>query len=241
MAGLNSILKIFLPKDRVFFQLFESVSEELVKMGEKLKEVVNEPDFDKRAQLIQEIEDMEHVNDDYTHNIFTELGKNFITPFDREDIHYLASALDDIADYIYASAKKINFYRVNPNETGIKKMAELIAIGCVHIHKAVTELRNMKNMRQITDALVAINSIENQADDIFDMSVERLFATEPDAKEVIKKKEIYQVLEIVTDKCEDAGNVIESIIVKYAWCNFKTYKMAQVENEVSINSIIGLF
>ncbi len=216
MAGLNSILKIFLPKDRVFFQLFESVAEELVKMGEKLKEIVNEPDFDKRAQLIQEIEDMEHVNDDYTHNIFTELGKNFITPFDREDIHYLASALDDIADYIYASAKKINFYRVNPNDTGIKKMAELIAVGCVQVHKAVTELRNMKNMRQITDALVAINSIENQADDIFDMSIERLFATEPDAKEVIKKREIYQVMEIVTDKCEDAANVIESIIVKYA-------------------------
>ncbi len=216
MAGLNSILKIFLPKDRVFFQLFESVAEELVKMGEKLKEIVNEPDFDKRAQLIQEIEDMEHVNDDYTHNIFTELGKNFITPFDREDIHYLASALDDIADYIYASAKKINFYRVNPNDTGIKKMAELIAVGCVQVHKAVTELRNMKNMRQITDALVAINSIENQADDIFDMSIERLFATEPDDKEVIKKREIYQVMEIVTDKCEDAANVIESIIVKYA-------------------------
>ena len=185
-------------------------------MGEKLKEMVNEPDFDKRAQLIHEIEDMEHVNDDYTHNIFIELGKNFITPFDREDIHYLASALDDIADYIYASAKKINFYHVNPNDTGIKKMAELIAVGCVQIHKAVTELRNMKNMRQITDALVAINSIENQADDIFDMSIERLFATEPDAKEVIKKREIYQVMEIVTDKCEDAANVIESIIVKYA-------------------------
>jgi uncharacterized protein len=214
--GVNSILKIFLPKDRVFFQLFENVAEELVKMGEKLKEVVNEPDFDKRAQLIKEIEDMEHVNDDYTHNIFTELGKNFITPFDREDIHYLASALDDIADYIYASAKKINFYRVNPNDNGIKKMADLIGIGCVQVHKAVTELRNMKNMRQITDALVTINSIENQADDVFDMSIEHLFATEPDAKEVIKKREIYQVMEIVTDKCEDAANVIESIIVKYA-------------------------
>ena len=95
-------------------------------------------------------------------------------------------------------------------------MAELIAGGCIHVHNAVTELRNMKNMRRITDALVAINSVENQADDIFDLSVEHLFATEPDAKEVIKKKEIYQVLEIVTDKCEDAGNVIESIIVKYA-------------------------
>jgi predicted phosphate transport protein (TIGR00153 family) len=216
MAGLNSIFKIFLPKDRVFFQLFENVAQELVKMGEKLKTMVNEPDFDKRAQLVQELEDMEHVNDDLTHNIFTELGKNFITPFDREDIHYLASALDDIADYIYSSAKKIHFYRVNPNDMGIQKMAELIAVGCVQVHRAVTELRNMKNMRQITDALVSINSIENQADDIFDMSIERLFATEPDAKEVIKKREIYQVLEIVTDKCEDAANVIESIIVKYA-------------------------
>ena len=214
--GFNSILKIFLPKDRVFYQLFESVAEELIKMGEKLKEVVHEPDFDKRAQLILEIEDMEHVNDDYTHNIFTELGRNFITPFDREDIHYLANALDDIADYIYASAKKINFYRVNPNDIGIQKMADLIANGCVQVHNAVVELRNMKNMRQITDALVSINSIENQADDIFDMSIERLFATEPDAKEVIKKKEIYQVMEIVTDKCEDAANVIESIIIKYA-------------------------
>lgn len=216
MSGINSILKIFLPKDRVFYQLFESVAHELVKMGDKLKEVVNEPDFDKRAQLIQEIEDMEHVNDDLTHKIFTELGKNFITPFDREDIHYLAMALDDIADYIYASAKKINFYRVNPNDIGIQKMAELISNGCSHVHKAVTELRNMKNMRQITDALVAINSIENQGDDIFDMSIERLFAEENDAKEVIKKREIYQVLELVTDKCEDAANVIESIIVKYA-------------------------
>lgn len=214
--GLNSVLKIFLPKDRIFFQLFENVAQELVKMGDKLKEVVNEPDFDKRASFIQEIEDMEHVNDELTHNIFTELGKNFITPFDREDIHYLASALDDIADYIYASAKKINFYRVNPNDIGIVKMADLIANGCVQVHKAVTELRNMKNMRNITDALVAINSVENQADDIFDMSIERLFATEPDAKEVIKKREIYQVMEIVTDKCEDAANVIESIIIKYA-------------------------
>ena len=186
-------------------------------MGEKLRDVVNEPDFDERAKLIKDLEDMEHVNDDYTHQIFTELGKNFITPFDREDIHYLASALDDIADYIYASAKKINFYRVNPNDIGIQKMADIIALGCVAVHNAVTELRNMKNMRKITDALVAINSIENQGDDIFDMSIERLFAEEPDAKEVIKKREIYQVMEIVTDKCEDAANVIESIIVKYAW------------------------
>ncbi len=214
--SINSILKIFLPKDRIFYQLFESVSGVLVKMGEALKDVVNEPDFEKRGALIKKIEDMEHVNDDYTHQIFTELSRNFITPFDREDIHALATSLDDIADYIYASAKKINFYRVNPNDIGIQKMADLIALGCVQVHKAVTEIRNMKNMRQITDALVAINSIENQGDDIFDMSIERLFATESDAKEVIKKREIYQIMEVVTDKCEDAANVIESIVIKYA-------------------------
>ncbi len=104
--ALNSILKIFLPKDRIFYQLFESVADELVKMGEKLKEIVNEPSFEVRARLIKEVEDMEHVNDELTHRIFIELGKNFITPFDREDIHALASALDDIADYIYASQKK---------------------------------------------------------------------------------------------------------------------------------------
>lgn len=216
MAGLNSILKIFLPKDRIFYQLFENVAGNLVKMGYKLKELVNEPDFEKRGQLIKEVEDMEHVCDDYTHEIFTQLGKNFITPFDREDIHYLATALDDIADYIQASAKKINFYKVNLNDIGIQKMADIIPLGCEAVNRAIIELRNMKNMRQITDALVAINSIENQGDDIFDMSIERLFDTEPDAKEVIKKREIYQVMEIVTDKCEDAANVIESIIVKYA-------------------------
>lgn len=214
--SISSFLKIFLPKDRIFYNLFESVTQVLEEMGEKLKQVVNEPNFDVRAKYIKELEDMEHVNDDLTHQIFTELGKNFITPFDREDIHYLASALDDIADYIYASAKKINFYHVNPDDIGIKKMADLIAVGCVQVHKAVRELRNMKDMRKITDALVAINSIENQGDDIFDMSIERLFATEPDAKEVIKKREIYQVMEVVTDKCEDAANVIESIIVKYS-------------------------
>jgi uncharacterized protein Yka (UPF0111/DUF47 family) len=205
-----------MPKDRIFYSLFEEVAETVAKMGKIMKEVVKEPDFDRRAVLISQIEDLEHVNDDLTHKIFTELGRNFITPFDREDIHYLASALDDICDYIFASAKKINFYKVNPNDQGIQKMAELIEQSCEQIKNAVGELRNMRDMRKITEALVKVNSIENQADDIFDMSIDRLFDTEPDAKEVIKKREIYQVMEIVTDKCEDAGNVIESIIIKYA-------------------------
>ena len=166
--------------------------------------------------VITQIEDLEHDNDDLTHNIFTELGRNFITPFDREDIHYLATSLDDIADYIYSSAKKINFYRVNPNDIGFQKLAEVIQMSAAELKSAVGQLRNMKNMKSITESLVRVNSYENQADDLFDMSIERLFETEPDAKEVIKKREIYQVMELATDKCEDAANVIESIIIKYA-------------------------
>lgn len=212
----NSFFKIFLPKDRIFYSLFENVAETVNKMGKLLQEMVNEPDEDKRAGLLGQIENMEHKNDDHTHTIFTELGRNFITPLDREDIHQLATALDDIADYIYASAKKINFYKINPNDTGIHKMAEMILQGTVEIKKAVNGLRDMKNLREMTEALVKINSIENQADDVFDMSIEMLFNKENDFKEVIKKREIYQVMEIATDKCEDAANVIESIIIKYA-------------------------
>lgn len=214
--ALQSFLKIFMPKNKVFYELFEKVADNVAKMGSLLRDIVAEPAFDKRAALITQMEDLEHANDELTHNLFTELGRNFITPFDREDIHYLATSLDDIADYIYAAGKKINFYRVNPNDTGMQKFSELIEQGAQQVKIAVTELRDMKNMRKMTEALVKINSIENQADDVFDFSIEKLFDTEPDAKEVIKKRDIYQVMEIVTDKCEDASNVIESIIIKYA-------------------------
>ncbi|MFN5134505.1 MAG: DUF47 domain-containing protein [Chitinophagaceae bacterium] len=216
MSAINSFMKLFLPKDRIFYKLFEEVAATSLEMAKLLKRMVSEPSYDEREKILREIEDLEHKNDDVTHKIFTELSRNFITPFDREDIHYLASAMDDVADYIFASAKKINFYRVDPLHESFSKMADLIVQGCDSINKAIIELKDMKNMRQITDALVRVNSIENQADDIFDLSIERLFATEPDAKEVIKKREIYQVMEIATDKCEDAANVIESIIVKYA-------------------------
>jgi uncharacterized protein Yka (UPF0111/DUF47 family) len=105
---------------------------------------------------------------------------------------------------------------VNPNDLGIQKLAEIIEQSAGLVSNAVTSLRDMKNLRMVTESLVKINSLENQADDVFDMSIERLFETEPDAKEVIKKREIYTVMEIATDKCEDAANVIESIIIKYA-------------------------
>ncbi|MDP4684822.1 MAG: DUF47 family protein [Salibacteraceae bacterium] len=214
MAG---ILKFFLPKDKIFYTLFENASENLELLSKLLVKVVNEPDFGKRNALIKEMEDLEHANDEVTHTIFIELGKNFITPFDREDIHSLASALDDIADYIYASGKKINFYKIDPtSDQGIQKTAVAIEEAVAAVKQAVRELRNLKNTQKIVECVIKINSAENKADEIFDMSIERLFASDVDAKELIKMRELYQVMEIVTDKCEDAGNVIESIVVKYA-------------------------
>src|ERR1700753_2220420 len=154
MKGFNAFVQLFMPKDKVFYTLFEEVADTVARMGDLLKEVVSEPDYDKRAALISKLENQEHVNDEFTHRIFTELGRNFITPFDREDIHYLASALDDICDYIFATTKKINFYRVNPDDIGIQKLADLIDQGTTQIQLAVKELRNMRNVRRITDALV---------------------------------------------------------------------------------------
>jgi predicted phosphate transport protein (TIGR00153 family) len=213
----SGILKLFLPKDRVFYTLFENASENLEKLSTLLVKVVNEPDFGKRTVLIKEMEDLEHQNDEVTHNIFIELGKNFITPFDREDIHSLATALDDVADFIYASGKKINFYRIDPTmDQGIQKAANAIHDAVKAVKQAVLELRNLKNTQKIVECVIKINSAENVADEIFDMSIEKLFDSDVDAKELIKKRELYQVLENVTDKCEDAGNVIESIVVKYA-------------------------
>jgi uncharacterized protein Yka (UPF0111/DUF47 family) len=214
--GLNNLLAVFLPKDKVFYTLFEKVAITVVEMGDLLSQVVNEPDYNQRSSLIAKLEQLEHRNDEYTHQIFQELGKNFITPFDREDIHYLAIALDDICDYIYASGKKINFYKVNPDDSGMRKMAEIIRLGCAEVKTAVFELRNMKNVKIMSEAIIKVNSLENQADDVFDMCIERLFDMETDVKELIKKREIYQVLEIVTDKFEDATNVIDTIVVKYA-------------------------
>ncbi len=214
--SLNSIIQLFTPKDKVFYSLFEEIAINVADMGKLIKSFTSESDLEKRIQILVELENLEHKNDERTHRVFIELGKNFITPFDREDIHYLAISLDDICDYIYAASKKISYYKVNPNEKGIQKMAEIIETGAEAIKKAVFELRNMKNVNNITDAIFKVKNIENQADDLFYACIEELFEQENDIKMLIKRREIYQVLEIVTDKFEDATNVIESIVIKYA-------------------------
>jgi uncharacterized protein len=211
-----NFLKMFQPKDKVFYSLFETVTQNNVIMSAKLKELVLTNDKEERMKILSVIDNLEHANDETTHNIFIELGKNFITPFDREDIHSLASALDDIADYIYASAKKMTQYNVNSQDSGFHEMVDVIDQSVNSVKEAVSDLRTLKNVTAIVKNVVKINTLENQADDIYDRSIEQLFATETNAIEVIKKREIYQNMEMVTDKCEDAANVIESILVKYA-------------------------
>ena len=217
MASLNSIFQIFLPKDKVFFSLFEKSSSNLKIMAQHLKELVLLDDLEAmKAKLIQ-LEDLEHENDELTHELFVQLGKNFITPFDREDIHYLATSIDDVADYIYASSKKIVTYKVAPHrDVYIQKFIPLIEEGCDVLCKAINGLNSKKDLKEVYKNIVHINSIENLGDDVFDESIINLFDNEIDAKTLIKKKEIYQMLELVTDKFEEAGNVIESILIKYA-------------------------
>ncbi len=214
--SLNSIIKKFLPKDKVFYSIFEQVGANLQEMGNAFRAAIEETNETKRTQMLRALEDGEHKNDDLTHKIFVELGQNFITPFDREDIHYLATSLDDVADFIYASSKKMVNYQVRNIDNYMREMVIVIQNAIVALDKALHELRNMKNLRAITEACVLINSLENQADDLLDNAIINLFASSTDAIELVKLKDIYQDMEIITDKCEDAANVIESIIIKYA-------------------------
>jgi predicted phosphate transport protein (TIGR00153 family) len=213
---MNSIFSFFTPKDKKFQPLFEQAGTNVVKISEALLIAVTTNDLEKRKEAIKEVERLEHVGDDITHTIFIELSKNFITPFDREDIHSLASAIDDIADYIHASAGNIELYNVTNIGDAMVKLAELLVEMCRDLEKAIKELRSFKNIRVIADACVRINSAENQADYVCNLAIARLFEFETNAIELIKQKEILQTLEIATDKCEDAANVLESILVKNA-------------------------
>jgi predicted phosphate transport protein (TIGR00153 family) len=213
---MANILSFLIPREKKFFPLFDKAAENLVAISTLLEKMVNTNDPEQRKAMIREIERMEHHGDTVCHEIFNELNSTFITPFDREDIHALNTALDDIIDYVHGSAKRIDLYQINELTPSIKKLSELILQASIELNVAVRELRNMKKPGKIKEACVRINSIENHADDIFDTAIARLFEEEKDAIKVIKMKEVLSNLETATDMCEDAANVIETIIVKYA-------------------------
>lgn len=211
-----NFLGSFSPKNKVFFNLFEQATENLIVMNKMFTDAINCTDIARRTEIIKGIKDYEHQNDNITHQIFLELGKNFITPFDREDVHALASALDDIADYIDGSAKKILIYNLPSVDKDIHKLAAINEESIFEVKNAVYGLRDMKNVAKIKEACIRINGLENRADDIFEYGLVAVLDNEKDAATIIKKKDLLQSMEFVSDKCEDAADVIESIIVKYA-------------------------
>lgn len=214
---MSSFARMFTPKDKVFYSLFEEVTTTLKEMSTMLYKALQEENISIRDAQLRALEEWEHKNDHTTHKIFIELGQNFITPFDREDIHALAHSLDDIADYMWSVAKRIFTYHLDNVDQTMVRMAEVVIKCTSALQDAVYELRNMKKIKTITDCCVAINSYENEADLLLDESISALFSDHSiSAIELIKRKDLYEELELVTDKCEDAADVIESIIIKYA-------------------------
>ncbi len=214
--ALDALLSIFKPRDRVFFYHFEASAANVQKMSEDLIAIMNTEPGAQRTALLERLEIAERANDDLTHTIFTDLARNFITPIDREDIHSLATSLDDVADFILASAKNLELFGIGKPDETCRELARLVSEGCRIVQLAVQNLRHMHKSSAHMEFVVQINSMENQADEVFDRAIQQLFATEKDPIELIRKRDLYAVLELATDKCEDVSNVMESIMLKYA-------------------------
>ena len=213
--SFNSFIQHLVPKDKkIFFPLFEQAAGNVVVMAGLLVDAVNAENDTTREELFRQIHKLEHKGDEITHQIHLELGKNIITPFEREDIHALASAIDDVADYIHGAANRMGLYCIDDYNEHIRRLAELTLQASIDLEKAVKQLKDMKNVRNIADSCIRINSVENQADCVFERAVADLFLYEKDAIRLIKYKEILEVLETATDRCEDAANVMESILIK---------------------------
>jgi uncharacterized protein len=214
MSVLNSILGFFAPKDKKFFVLFDKSASNLVEISQQLKSLMTTPPGAGRQDLVRHIHDLENVGDTHTHDLMVELSSNFITPFDREDIHSLASAMDNVADYIDACAKRIELYNIDEITEPMKELADLLTKATAELKIGIMELKNMKNVVRVKEALIRVNSIENQSDMIYNYAIAELFKTEKDAIKLIKYREILEHLENAIDRCEDVGDVIESILVK---------------------------
>ncbi|MDD3878305.1 MAG: DUF47 family protein [Bacteroidales bacterium] len=210
----NTIFQFFVPKDDKFITLFEKASTNLLEASEVLKELIVTEDVALRNEMVQQIKDIERKGDDITHRIFEELNKNFITPFDREDIQSLTSSIDDVLDNINGACYKIKLYKPKKITTDFNKMCECLNQCAIEISIAVYELRYIKNSKKILQSCININSFENIADDLYHNYLTFLFDNEKDAIELIKMKEIMQNFERAVDCAENVSDVIKSIIIK---------------------------
>ncbi len=212
--GLSNLFSFLIPKSGLFFDLFAEDTSNLVEQANEFNKLFATADKAEQKKIIKRVKELENKGDEITHRIFLELSANFITPFDREDIHTLATCIDDIADYIQGTASRIELYGVDQFSQTMEMLSDVIVKQVYEIDTAIKDLRNMRNADRVREAIVRINSLENHADDLFDEAIARLFAEEVPPLELIKIKEVLSNLETATDKCEDVANVLESILVK---------------------------
>ncbi|HQF48454.1 MAG TPA: DUF47 family protein [Flavobacterium alvei] len=213
--SINSIFQFLVPKDKKFFPLFEQASSNLVQLASILHEAVNLP-LKERDELFLKIDELEQKGEDITRLTNLELSRNFITPFDREDIHSLITSIDRVADNLHGASSRMRLYQVAKITKSIRKLTEINLEACQNIDSAVKELRDLKKMKKITDACSRISKLEAKSDSVYDKAVADLFENETDAKNIIKYKEVLSVLETATDKCKGVASVLESISVKHS-------------------------
>jgi len=200
-----------IPREAKFFDMFAEMSNNLTDGGRLLQSLLT--DYQNVEVRVQQLKDIEHKGDDMTHSILTKLNQTFITPFDREDIHKLASTIDDILDFIYAAGERLVMYKISHVPSEAAALADVVVKQCEQIAMAVSKLEKQDH---VLDYCVEINRLENEADRITRGAIAKLFETEKDPITLIKIKELYEVLETASDKAEDAANVLETIVLKNA-------------------------
>jgi uncharacterized protein len=201
----------FLPREEQYFDLFVQMTLYISEAARELKEMMADKNHNYQ-EYSQRIKGLEHACDELTHNVATRLNKSFITPFDREDIYTMSSALDDIVDLIDDAARAIVIFDVHETTDYAREFAEVIERMAEQLREIVSILRKPKN---ITQRLVEIHRLENEGDDIYHAAIADLFHEEHDPLTVLKWKEIYEKLEAAVDRCENVANIIESVIIKH--------------------------
>jgi predicted phosphate transport protein (TIGR00153 family) len=185
----------------------------MVKTAQRLKEMVDT--WDHIEGRVGEIIELEHKGDTITHQVMAQLNLTFVTPFDREDIALLAKSLDDVTDLIHAAADAMLIYKLECSTPRAKELADILVQAATEVEKAMPQLRNPRELKQILQRCVEINRLENIADRVFRSAMGELFNDSTDIAHIIKWREIYEHMESATDRCEDVANVLEGVALKH--------------------------
>ena len=200
-----------IPREAKFFSMFAEMSGNLIEGARLLRAILG--DFENVEVRVQQLKEIEHRGDEITHAILTKVNQTFITPFDREDIHRLASTMDDVLDALNSAGERLVMYKITSAPPAAADLADLVIRQCEQIAKAVSLLEKHNH---VMDYCVEINRLENEADRVAREALARLFESEKDPIALIKIKELYEVLERASDKAEDVANVLESVVLKSA-------------------------